>query len=162
MKWTNDTVKIKRLTKDDAKETIAKELWEVAESGFPNGSVWTADQFLQTLTASNSIVLAVTLTEEDVEKIVGLLVASRTTIESDIYMIVIAEDYKQRGLGRKLLEALIKTCQMLGLETIFLEVRETNLPALRLYESLDFKEIGRRKGYYSKPTEDGLMMKLDL
>lgn len=162
MKWTNDTVKIKRLTKDDAKETIAKELWEVAESGFPNGSVWTADQFLQTLTASNSIVLAVTLTEEDVEKIVGLLVASRTTVESDIYMIVVAENYKQRGLGRKLLEALIKTCQMLGLETIFLEVRETNLPALRLYESLDFKEIGRRKGYYSKPTEDGLMMKLDL
>lgn len=162
MKWTNDTVKIKRLTKDDATEINAKTLWEVAESGFQNGSVWTADQFLQTLTASNSIVLAATLIEDDTKKIVGLLVASRTTIESDIYMIVVAEDYKQRGLGRKLLEALIETCQMLGLETIFLEVRETNLPALSLYKSLDFKEIGRRKGYYSKPTEDGLMMKLDL
>ena len=49
-----------------------------------------------------------------------------------------------------------------NLETIFLEVRETNRAAYQLYSKIGFQEIGRRKNYYSEPVEDALMMKHDL
>lgn len=45
----------------------------------------------------------------------------------------------------------------MGAKRIFLEVRETNLPALRLYERLGFKPAGRRPGYYTNPPADALL-----
>lgn len=152
------SIEIKKLTKEDASVELAKTLWQVATSGFGENSPWTEKQLFKLLEAGNSTMLAAM----QEEKIVGLLVASTTTVESDIYMIVVGEDFKRQGIGRKLLEYLIEDCTEQGLETIFLEVRETNTPAYNLYEAVGFEEIGRRRAYYSSPIEDALMMKLDL
>lgn len=157
-----DQIKIKQLTKEEANDSTAMALWKVAESGFNDDSGWTVKQIFQTLEAPNAIVLVASLTEDKQEKNVGLLIASKTLVESDIYMVVVREEYKQRGIGQQLFHALVEICTEQGLETIFLEVRESNTPAFKLYQSLGFEEIGRRRGYYSGPIEDALMMKLDL
>lgn len=149
---------IRKLTKADATEELAANLWQVATSGFGEDSPWTEEQLFKLLEAGNSIMLAGMQEEE----IVGLLVASTTTVESDIYMVVVGEDFKRQGIGQQLFSYLIEYCTKEGLETIFLEVRESNLPAYNLYKSLGFEEIGRRRAYYSKPIEDALMMKFDL
>lgn len=149
---------IRKLTKADATEELAANLWQVATSGFGEDSPWTEEQLFKLLEAGNSIMLAGMQEEE----IVGLLVASTTTVESDIYMVVVGEDFKRQGIGQQLFSYLIDYCTKEGLETIFLEVRESNLPAYNLYKSLGFEEIGRRRAYYSKPIEDALMMKFDL
>ena len=47
-----------------------------------------------------------------------------------------------------------------SLKEIFLEVRESNTPAIALYESLGFEKIGVRKGYYDKPKEDAVIYRL--
>ena len=59
-----------------------------------------------------------------------------------------------------MLEFLLKTADEAGVESIFLEVRVTNLPAIRLYKSVGFMEIGIRKGYYPgiPSREDALIL----
>lgn len=150
--------KIQRLTAADASKELAASLWAVATSGFGEDSPWTEEQLFKLLEAGNSIMLAAMQEEQ----VVGLIVASTTTVESDIYMVVVGEDYKRQGIGQQLFYHLIDYCTKEGLETIFLEVRESNLPAFNLYQSLGFHEIGRRRAYYSGPIEDALMMKFDL
>lgn len=155
-------INIKELTKADAIESVAGTLWIVANSGFQGQAGWTEDQLLQSLHAENSIVLAAETLKDETKQKVGVLIASKTFVESDIYMIVVREEYKQRGIGQQLLQALVAYCRKENLEKIFLEVRESNCPARKLYESVGFEKIGRRRAYYSQPIEDALMMKLDL
>lgn len=155
-------MKIKRLTKEDAKESVATGLWEAASSGFQEDAPWTVPQLLDLIASDSAIVVATFLEEDGQEKIVGVLVASKTTVESDVYMVAVREEYKRQGIGQQLFHYFISYCQEAGLETIFLEVRESNTPAYNLYTSLGFQEIGRRRSYYSQPIEDALMMKFDL
>lgn len=53
---------------------------------------------------------------------------------------------------------MIKRTGEMGINTIFLEVRESNQPAIVLYEKMGFEHMGVRKGYYSDPTEDAITM----
>jgi len=57
-----------------------------------------------------------------------------------------------------LLAALVKTAKERGARSVTLEVRESNLPARRLYISAGFQEEGRRKDYYRNPKEDAIIM----
>src|SRR5699024_3149949 len=93
------------------------------------------------------------------EEIIGLIVASTTEVERDIYLIVVSEEYKQLGVGSKLFNYLIKDSEDVGIETIILEVRVSNQPAIALYQKIGFEEVGLRKGYYSSPIEDAIVMK---
>ena len=62
--------------------------------------------------------------------------------------------YRRQGIAK----ALIKTAMQNEMEFITLEVRESNIPAFRLYEKLGFSEVGRRPNYYSNPVEDAILM----
>jgi ribosomal-protein-alanine N-acetyltransferase len=66
--------------------------------------------------------------------------------------------FRRQGLGEKLLRANLALAEALKSETLFLEVRETNLPALKLYRKLGFLAYSRRKGYYDN-GEDALLMR---
>ena len=83
--------------------------------------------------------------------------------EAHILTIVVDEEYRGHGLGRKLLRHLISLARQRGVDTVFLEVRPSNLAAIKLYHSLGFSEIGIRKDYYpsEKGREDALVMGLD-
>ena len=70
--------------------------------------------------------------------------------------------FRRKGLGKKLLEAAIQAARETECREIFLEVRPSNEPARRLYSQLGFLELYRRRGYYIKPSEDGLVLVLSL
>lgn len=69
---------------------------------------------------------------------------------------------RRRGLARRLLARVVEDARRGGVELVFLEVRPTNVEALRLYESFGFQVIGRRKGYYFDTGEDALVMEAHL
>ena len=69
---------------------------------------------------------------------------------------------RRRGLARLLLGSVFDDARRRGVELVFLEVRPTNAEALTLYESLGFRVIGRRKGYYFDTGEDALVMEASL
>lgn len=67
-------------------------------------------------------------------------------------------DYRSRGLGRTVLAALLEAARQTGVQTVTLEVRPSNAPAIALYERLGFVVVGRRKHFYTAPVEDALVM----
>jgi ribosomal-protein-alanine N-acetyltransferase len=65
---------------------------------------------------------------------------------------------RRRGIGRALTLSLCAEARERDLAFLTLEVRESNLPARRLYESCGFADVGVRKNYYEKPREDAVLM----
>ena len=82
--------------------------------------------------------------------------------EIEIYNIAVDPDRRRQGIGGYLMGNLINTARLLKLKHILLEVRESNVTALGLYLKNGFALVGRRKNYYSKPTEDALLYSLQL
>ena len=79
--------------------------------------------------------------------------------EGDLLNIAVREDRRGGGYGTQLLAALLRRAEENGAERIFLEVRESNVPAIRMYEAAGFEKVGVRKGYYTCPVEDALLMR---
>ena len=80
--------------------------------------------------------------------LIGYGVMSTGAGEAHILNLCIAEAYRAKGLGGQLLEHLLEFAKSLGVGEMFLEVRPSNTPAIRLYQSLGFTQIGIRRGYY--------------
>ena len=87
----------------------------------------------------------------------GMLVA---VDEGQITNIATHPDFRRMGYGRAVVEALIKYAKNERLDSISLEVRESNKAAIALYTDLGFKVEGKRKDFYKKPTESALVMVL--
>ncbi|WP_242464791.1 ribosomal protein S18-alanine N-acetyltransferase [Halorhodospira abdelmalekii] len=92
--------------------------------------------------------------------VVAHLVTSCAAGEAHILNICVAPPWQRRGIAAYLLAVAVERAQLLGAEALFLEVRPSNTPALRLYERCGFHEVGRRPNYYpaAKGREDALIM----
>lgn len=98
----------------------------------------------------------------DGQVLLGYAVFSIIAKEAELLLFVIDEVQQGAGLGKVLLQALIKHYQAYA-ETLFLEVRASNIPAISLYEKLGFNQVGERPNYYSTPwgREDALVYAFD-
>ena len=94
----------------------------------------------------------------DGESVIAYVLARLIAPECEIYRVAVLPEYRQRGIGYRLLDYAIKTSRGKGLEGVFLEVRESNIAAIKLYEAYGFKKIGMRKNYYKNPTENACLM----
>lgn len=94
----------------------------------------------------------------------GYAVMSIAVGECHLLNISVSPDYQGQGYGRYLLRCLLDVARERAVEMLFLEVRPSNTPALSLYHSEGFNEIGIRKRYYpdAKGREDALVMALNL
>lgn len=98
------------------------------------------------------------LAAEEGGRLVGYGAACVIGGEGEIQRLAILKDYRQKGRGRELLDALVEAAKEKGARAMTLEVRESNLAARRLYISAGFKEEARRKDYYREPKEDAVIM----
>lgn len=73
--------------------------------------------------------------------------------EAEILSVAVMPDYRRRGIGRQLLEEALRHVYREGARDIHLEVEESNLPAIALYREVEFRESGRRSGYYTQGRE---------
>ena len=90
--------------------------------------------------------------------VVAYVLARLIAPEAEIYRVAVRADKRRRGIGYRLLDYAIKSERGHGLESVFLEVRESNVPARNLYRSYGFREIGERRRYYRDPTENAIVM----
>ncbi|MET0500464.1 MAG: ribosomal protein S18-alanine N-acetyltransferase [Candidatus Binatia bacterium] len=95
-------------------------------------------------------------------KIVGYVLFWLLPEEVDIHNIAVQTEFRRQGIGHVLLQQVVAQARSRNSSRITLEVRVSNLPAQKLYESLGFLSKGLRKGYYSDDGEDALMMALEL
>jgi ribosomal-protein-alanine N-acetyltransferase len=92
----------------------------------------------------------------------AFLLAWQAADELDVIAVGTTVSSRRRGLGRALVEQLLRYAVEAGLQRVILEVRCSNVSALNLYRSLGFDDGRVRQGYYSEPTEDGLEMSLEI
>ena len=94
--------------------------------------------------------------EED--KVLGYIGLYAVSGEGSITNVAVHPEKRGLGIGEALVRKMTKLGEALSLEFITLEVRESNTPARRLYEKCGFKDVGMRRGFYSKPREDAVIM----
>ena len=95
--------------------------------------------------------------EEDGE-IIGCVVYHNIVGDVDMTNVQVKEAHRKRGIGTALMKATMEKARSVGGERFTLEVRESNLAAIALYESLGFTVEGKRRGFYEHPREDALIM----
>jgi len=107
------------------------------------------------------VAFALFLVAEEDQRVAGYAVALDAADEGDILNLAVAEGGRRRGLGRALVQAIVDNLAERGVREVFLEVRESNAAARALYTAFGFREVGRRKGYYRRPVEDAIVLRLD-
>ena len=88
----------------------------------------------------------------------GFLVARVVAGEAELLNIVVASTARRMGIGRSLMHSWVEQMQQERAERLFLEVRVSNIGAIKLYESFGFSGTGKRVGYYQPDLEDALVM----
>jgi len=96
--------------------------------------------------------------------VVGYGIMSMGAGEAHVLNVCVREDLRCRGLGRRMLEFLLDRAHGSAMLEAFLEVRPSNVVAIRLYQALGFEQVGVRRGYYQAPggREDAAVLRLDL
>jgi [ribosomal protein S18]-alanine N-acetyltransferase len=92
-------------------------------------------------------------------RVLGYVVAIFGGGEGEIANLAVAPVGRGRGLGARLVDAALEEAVRRHAEGMYLEVRESNAAARRLYGSREFEEVGRRRGYYRRPMEDALILR---
>jgi len=95
----------------------------------------------------------------------GFVLARSIAGEAEIITIAVARAHRRRGLGRLLMDAVLRDLHGTRAEVLFLEVDEMNAPAIALYRRLGFREVGKRAAYYRSSaggTSNALVMRRDL
>lgn len=139
-------------------EQSAEKLWLISEHSYNHGSPWSEKQFRDDLAqkASDYLVL---IQKGDW---IGFVSYHLVLDEAEITHVVIHKEFQQKGYGSQLIDRLIQRFFEQGVCQAFLEVRESNVKAQRLYEKKGFNTINRRKNYYNRPKEDGIVMCLNV
>ena len=124
-------------------------------------SPWTKKNFIDSYEAKN--LFKVLRNEND---IIGYYVALFATDECQLLNITVKLELQKKGFGHLMLKNLFADCRKAHILNIFLEVRKSNLLAIRLYEKNGFNEIGIRNNYYKNKdndtNEDAILMGLAL
>src|SRR6266853_4706554 len=124
------------------------------EQQAPGAAHWTADEY------SNLVGSGAVLVAEEAGKLCGFVCAKAIAGEWQIENVVVAAEFLRRGIANQLVRELIQRAASEAASAILLEVRESNLPARRLYEKQGFREVGRRRVYYRNPMEDAILYAL--
>ena len=124
----------------------------ILETDFDN--FWNYNVFKEELTNEISKYLVAKINNQ----IVGFAGIIPVLDEADISNIVVNKNFRNQKIGSLLLEALFDLAISLKIQKINLEVRKSNVPAIKLYEKYGFEVCGVRKNYYSN-IEDAILMK---
>lgn len=147
-------IEISKLTHDDLEG-----IYEVEKDSFP--IPWPISSFEEEL----KNILATYLVAKIEEKTVGYIGMWFVMDECHITNVAVLSEYRENGIATKLINEMLNLCKEHGTTYIMLEVRESNIPAQKLYSKFNFTEEVVRKDYYKNPDgtrEDAIVMSREL
>ena len=142
-----EKIEIRRMREQDVSQAAA-----IEKENF--SLPWTEESFQQALEKKENIYL----TALEGEQVVGYIGMWTVLDEGEITKVSVKKDRQGRHIGRRLLEILEQEGKKAGVASFFLEVRQSNAPAIHLYENCGFSVQGIRKNFYENPREDGILM----
>lgn len=102
------------------------------------------------------------LTAKSEKKLLGYLGMEYVLDEGYITNVAVFPEWRRQGVGEALISALLGESAALSLATVTLEVRASNTAAQSLYDKFGFLSVGRRKNFYTMPSEDAILMTVTL
>jgi len=115
---------------------------------------WSPGDFRECLAAATPVLVSLRG-----EEIVGYVIARAAADEGEILNLAVAPAHQRHGLGRLLARRALDALAARGARSVYLEVRESNVAARRLYEGLGFEAVARRPNYYRQPEEAALILR---
>ncbi len=131
----------------------------IEEISYPNP--WSENTFRGEI-QNDSVSFPMVVVRKPGDRIIGYVIYWHIRDDVQITNIAVHPDFRGRGLGETLLKHVLNKVREEGASFVNLEVRLSNAAALSLYKKLGFELIGVRKGYYTNPDEDALVMGLGL
>ena len=124
----------------------------------PGDEIWDAETLAELLAIPGALALIVEAGGAPLGFVLGRIAAE----EAEILTLALRPEARRRGLGRALVDALVARTTVLGARKVFLEVAEDNKAARDLYAAAGFQQVGRRPGYYQRPSRpvDAVIMQL--
>ena len=98
------------------------------------------------------------LAAEEENCVLGYVGMTTVLDEGYISNVAVSPEARRRGIGRALIEELLRRAEARDLSFVTLEVRESNSPAIALYSGFNFQRVGLRKNYYDAPRENAILM----
>lgn len=115
---------------------------------------WSEKSFQDSFASQDTIYLVEVL-EEEIVGYCGIWISFDT---ADLCNMAVAPSQRRKGIAKRLIQEIFSLAEERQIERILLEVRESNLGAIALYQKNGFRQIGIRKGYYHAPEEDAIIM----
>ena len=116
---------------------------------------WSKESFMNEL--SNDLAFYFSAFDEN-DCLIGYAGCWQILEEAHITTVAVAPEHLRKHIGEALLVRLLDCCYENKIKYITLEVRVSNVPAIKLYEKYGFKSLGTRRGYYQNNNEDALIM----
>lgn len=119
---------------------------------------WSEEAFLGMVDSPLAVFLVALGDDGDVT---GYSAATAVWENGEILNVAVERGSRGKGIGGKLLDAAVSALRDQLVQSIFLEVRESNAAAIALYKSRGFAQLSVRRSYYRHPVENALVMRLD-
>jgi ribosomal-protein-alanine N-acetyltransferase len=148
-RWS-DKILVRELGREDLEAVASLE-----SSGI---SGWSKSLVAEELGRPNALALVAVVSE----KVVGWCCASLVGAEAELLKICVEHGMRRKRCGTELLTVLQQRLHAQGAEHLFLEVRSRNRAAVLFYSRLGFTAVGRRINYYSRPSDDALILKASM
>ena len=150
------TTSASHLRYESLSDSLIPILQEIEHEAYPEP--WTGGMFRDEMRNQHSYFFVAYLADE----LIGYSGYWLLVDVAHVTTVTVSNEQRGNGLGREQMRHLIQSATEVGAKTMTLEVRESNATAINLYNGFGFKQIGRRRGYYSKSGEDALVMELSL
>jgi [ribosomal protein S18]-alanine N-acetyltransferase len=116
---------------------------------------WKKSMFLTELKEPG---ISIPLVIKDTDTVIGYAVLWQVMDEMHLGNFAVKPEYRKKRIGSQLLQYIIDMAVQKKVIKITLEVRQSNTAAIALYQRFGFKAVAIRRGFYTKPTEDGFVM----
>lgn len=149
---TVETLSLRAMTLEDLPQVL-----KIERQCF--STPWSEEMFLQELRNKDSLLFVA----EHEGRVAGYI-ATRLLGggHSEIRVLAVRPDFRRKGVATALIERALRALYYRGAKKVYLEVRQSNTPARKLYLKAGFVETGIRRNYYMRPEEDAILMEKSL
>jgi [ribosomal protein S18]-alanine N-acetyltransferase len=150
MEW--ERVTIQKMNVQDLEEVVSL---ETSSSLNP----WSKNIFIKEIENYFSHCFVIKTGELPHPPVIGYICFRNVTDESELLNLCVHPQYRQLGIGKKLMEFYMDFCSRKGIKTFYLEVNSSNGSAIHLYQCFSYQSFGMRKKFYQGKLDALLMMK---